>query len=269
VSNKLKASERLNFGIAHLSITSVFDGPDLDNNQVGVLLFGECFKILRWKNSDWIYIQSVDLMIEGWVSAVQILILNEKEFNKSSDNFSFCLDILGFVSNSNLHIPVTFGARFPGYDGLSFKLGKEKYYFNGQSARPNEINNPRDLLVKLAKKFINTPYHPYSRSVFGLNSARLLQLVFLPFGYTLPDSPEEQINFGKVVDFVNFSKHGDVAFFENEKGKVVHCGLIISVNEVLHIDEFARIDFFDQTGLYRKTRHKYQYKLRIIKDFME
>jgi gamma-D-glutamyl-L-lysine dipeptidyl-peptidase len=268
VSNKLKASERLHYGIAHLSITSVLDGPDLDHNQLGVLLFGECFKILRWKNADWIYVQSEELMLEGWVPAAQILLLNEKEFIKLAVNYSFCLDTFGFVSNGNLNIHITFGARLPGYDGLSFRMGKEKYHFNGQSARPHEINNPRDLLIKLAKKFINTPYHPFGRTVLGINNARFIQLLFQPLGLNLPDLPEEQLLWGEVVDFVNFSKPGDIAFFENTKGKVVHCGIIISANEVLHMDEFIRIDFFDQTGLYRKTRHKYLYKLRIIKNLI-
>ena len=70
---------------------------------------------------------------------------------------------------------------------------------------------------------------------------------------------------GKPIDFSEQSAEGDLAFFENKKGKISHVGLILNGNQIIHSYGNVRIDKIDHFGVFDEETSKYSHKLRLIK----
>ena len=58
---------------------------------------------------------------------------------------------------------------------------------------------------------------------------------------------------------------GDLAFFDNEEGKIVHVGILLNNQQIIHASGFVRIDKFDHYGIFGSDTKKYSHTLRVIK----
>jgi cell wall-associated NlpC family hydrolase len=70
---------------------------------------------------------------------------------------------------------------------------------------------------------------------------------------------------GETLSFIEESEAGDLAFFDDEEGKIIHVGLLLQNNNILHAHGEVRIDRIDQTGIYNVNYKKHSHKLRLIK----
>jgi cell wall-associated NlpC family hydrolase len=61
------------------------------------------------------------------------------------------------------------------------------------------------------------------------------------------------------------SQTGDLLFFDNDEGEIVHTGIIIGPGEILHASGCVKVDAIDHQGIYSKQLGKYTHKLRVIK----
>jgi len=68
-----------------------------------------------------------------------------------------------------------------------------------------------------------------------------------------------------VIDFVNAARVGDLAFFENDAGRIIHVGIIIGEGKIIHASGQVRIDSIDQQGIYNKDKRKYTHTFRVLK----
>ena len=126
-------------------------------------------------------------------------------------------------------------------------------------------NNIRESLVETAKKFLNVPFLWGGRSFFGIDDSGFVQLLYKVHGITLPRDPEQQALQGTARDFVEESEAGDLAFFEDAEGKIVHVGLVLSPFEIIHASGKVRIDSLDFSGIYNAEQNKHTHKLRFVK----
>lgn len=129
-------------------------------------------------------------------------------------------------------------------------------------------NNIRESLVETAKKFINVPYLWGGRSYFGIDCSALVQLVYKIHGIALPRDADKQAELGIARDFVEESEPGDLAFFEDSEGKIVHVGLVLSPFEIIHASGKVRIDSLDFSGIYNAEINKHTHKLRMVKTLL-
>ena len=60
-------------------------------------------------------------------------------------------------------------------------------------------------------------------------------------------------------------RKGDLAFFDNEEGEIVHVGMVLDKGRILHSAKDVRIDKFDLYGIYSIEKEAYTHKLRIVK----
>ncbi|WP_246474844.1 C40 family peptidase [Pedobacter roseus] len=88
-------------------------------------------------------------------------------------------------------------------------------------------------------------------------------------GVKLNRDASQQAEQGELVGFLAECKAGDVAFFDNEEGKITHVGIMLSPNEIIHSSAKVKIDPIDDQGIFNKELGKYSHKLRIIKRFVE
>lgn len=253
------------FGIGHLNVVPIMDKPNDSGFMISQLLFGETFTIIHKKNKFWIKIQPSHCSIAGWIRTNQILYLEEKAYKKLNTTTPKSLEICHAAFNGEISKNIVMGSSLPLFDGISFTMPDGKYIFNGQATSVNGLEYSTELLVKIAKRFLNTPEISGGRTPFGIDSGALIQIIFSFFNIILPRFPEQQCAYGEDVDFMDFVQEGDIAFCENRDGIISHAGIITGYKKVLHVYGSVRIDHIDHFGIFNDDIRKYTHRLRIVK----
>jgi cell wall-associated NlpC family hydrolase len=57
---------------------------------------------------------------------------------------------------------------------------------------------------------------------------------------------------------------GDLAFFENPEGKIVHVGIMLNNEKIIHASGKVKIDSIDEKGIYSEDQKRYTHKLTTI-----
>jgi cell wall-associated NlpC family hydrolase len=117
----------------------------------------------------------------------------------------------------------------------------------------------------MAESFVNSPYLWGGRSPYGIDCSGLIQVIFKMIGEKLPRDASQQVTRGETVNFMNLTQVGDLAFFDDEEGNIVHVGMILPENRIVHSSGFVKIDRIDQQGIYNIETKRYSHKLRVIK----
>ncbi|MFT4642426.1 MAG: cell wall-associated NlpC family hydrolase, partial [Candidatus Azotimanducaceae bacterium] len=84
-------------------------------------------------------------------------------------------------------------------------------------------------------------------------------------GYKLLRDASQQAMQGEVLSFIEESEPGDLAFFDNSEGDIVHVGIIMKDNYIIHAHGKVRIDRIDHSGIYNIDTRRHTHKLRVIK----
>jgi len=121
------------------------------------------------------------------------------------------------------------------------------------------------MLKQVALSFINTAYQWGGRTVFGVDCSGYTQMVYRFCGVSLLRDASQQATQGQVVDFLQEVQMGDLAFFDNEEGKITHVGIMLDSSTIIHASGKVRIDTIDQAGIISNDTKERTHKLRIIR----
>lgn len=230
------------------------------------LLFGETVHLLEKYKNNWVRVISLFDSYEGWMDPKQLVAVSK---DSKENGTSFCLDLIEPLY-SELHAGlITIGAELPGFDGLSFNLAGVKFRFSGQAIRKTEIEmDKRMLVVKLARKLLNSPYLWGGRSPFGIDCSGFSQIIYKCAGIPLSRDSIDQANQGTILDFLSESRAGDLAFFTKQSENITHVGIILEDNKVIHASGKVRIDSIDHYGIFNEESKEYTHRLKMIKTIL-
>lgn len=246
-----------------LSVVPVRKEPTHKAEMVSQLLFGENYRVTQTSDK-WLFIKMDWDGYEGWIDKAQHFELPEKDFDAiRTGAFSISAEPISSVSSSLQSIPVLTGSTLPGFDGLNLKIGKQKFVYTGQAIAPEPSNV--SLLDKITLRYLNAPYLWGGRSPFGIDCSGFSQVVFKFLGVTLQRDAYQQAEQGSVVNFVEETQLGDLAFFHNEEGRIIHVGIILKDQKIIHASGKVRIDKLDHFGIFNADTKKYSHQLKIIK----
>lgn len=251
-------------GITSLSTIPLRQTNNHRSEMVSQLLFGETYEILQTKDS-WLNIRCSHDNYEGWIDATQHTSLSEKEYNSINlQSIGIAIDLFYSAASSDRSIALVTGSSLPHFDGINFRLGKEKFIYNGQAVMSDQIRTV-NMLEKVALRYLHAPYLWGGRTPLGIDCSGFVQVLYKCLGIALPRDAYQQADIGKTVNFAEEATLGDLAFFQNETGKIIHVGMILKDKKIIHSSAMVRIDTFDHFGIFNADTNKYSHQLKIIK----
>ncbi|MEY5042186.1 MAG: hypothetical protein RLZZ414_1745 [Bacteroidota bacterium] len=251
------------FGVCKLSIVPCRAEDSDKSEMVTQLLFGELYEVLE-EGEKFVKIKTHYDLYECWICIKQHFPISENEFNSLKSNKAIYLnELLNVVESNNGMMPIAIGSFLYGDDGSEFILQNEKYVFDGDT-----IIEPfprKSKIVEDAFIFSNAPYLWGGKTPFGIDCSGFTQQVYKLNGIKLPRDAYQQANLGSTYSFVEESEAGDLAFFDNADGKIIHVGIVLGDSKIIHASGKVRIDKLDHYGIFNNDLNKYTHKLRVIK----
>ena len=235
----------MNKGICSVTVAPVRAEASDRAEIVTEILFGESADILE-VNKNWTRIKMHYDGYEGWMDTKQIRPVAEEILAKRKVTV-VTEDFASVLMN----------------DGKTLlSMGSEVEFPAVASRRSHDV---RESIALTAKEFINVPYLWGGKSFFAVDCSGFTQLVYKIHEIKLPRDASQQVNVGESLSFVEESRPGDLAFFENPEGKIVHVGIMLENQRIIHASGKVRIDTLDSTGIFNKELNKHTHKLRVIK----
>jgi hypothetical protein len=246
----------MQYGICQLSIVPLRLEPTDTSEMVSQVLYGDYFKVLEQRKK-WSRIRMHFDGYEGWIDNKQYVEIDETQFTeltKSTDSYS--ADLVEFIecTKNQLH-PIPLGATLTGLSLLNHK--HEGNITTGIKAKSNILNT--------AFLYLNAPYLWGGKTPFGIDCSGFTQMVYKLNGYSILRDASQQATQGEALSFIEESEPGDLAFFDNSEGNIVHVGIIMKDNYIIHAHGKVRIDRLDHSGIYNVDTGVHSHKLRVIK----
>ena len=245
-------------GICTVAIAPIRSEASDTSEMVSQLLFGEVFEVME-KIPSWIQIKTHYDNYTGWISDKQFEGLFADLYDEITS--SKCLrsaELLGKITYNGSSIKIPMGSYLPLLNKGIIKVGFKEYEYNGRLNQNCEI-------AEIANQFLNAPYLWGGKTLMGIDCSGFTQIVFGTCDKSLPRDAYQQAEIGETIDFIEQAQEGDLAFFDNDEGKIIHVGIILKDQKIIHSSGKVRIDKIDHEGIFNDEKKVYSHRLRIIK----
>jgi cell wall-associated NlpC family hydrolase len=123
-------------------------------------------------------------------------------------------------------------------------------------------------LPALIGAWLDAPYLWGGRTVLGVDCSGFAQNIYKVMDIHIARDAHEQALQGHAVGFLQEAVPGDLAFFDDEEGKIIHVGILLSESEIVHAaggTGKVQIDKIDNEGIVRSDNGQRTHKLRVIR----
>lgn len=260
----------MNYGIAGLSLIPVRREPSERSEMVTQILFGESFEVLGFLPG-WLQVRLDYDGYEGWIDQKMATVLSDRRYEKlRKAPVAVTTDIFSLVPvEQEQNQMLVAGSSLPLWRPYKrqFSLDGEPVRFAGHVSlgQPRET---RTFMITQALKYFNAPYLWGGRSPLGIDCSGLTQIIYKMAGITLPRDATQQVKMGTALSFVEETFPGDLAFFDDNEGNIVHVGILWKRNKIIHASGKVRIDNVDQFGIFNVETKRYTHKMRVMKKIL-
>ena len=235
-------------------------GPSHKSEMLSQVLFGEKYSVVD-RAGKWMKIETQFDKYLGWIDMDHL--------QHTPDEGSSCGHVLNrsllCYKNDLTKMVLEAGCEVfdPDFDDKLFVIGRNIY--KTASEFSNNYISTNDSFQDSALKFINSPYIWGGRIPSGIDCSGFTQLVYKIQGKSIPRDSWQQAEAGRNIDFIDETEPGDLVFFDNERGKISHVGMIFAKGLVIHASGRVRIDSIDHQGIFKPEIGGYSHKLRTIR----
>jgi len=261
-------------GICTMPLIPLRSKPSECSEMITQLLFGELFEALDEKDS-WSKIRNLSDGYVGWCTTKMLQMLPPEiveTYRNAEPLFTKALlapcvkqgeavPRLYLPAGSRLYFLNKETGAFPVYRTIepgNIQPEKETWKINTDSLAWF-VGKPE--MLRQAMHFMNVPYLWGGKSALGIDCSGFVQVVYSMYGYLLSRDAKDQALEGVSVSSLSEAASGDLAFFSNEEEKIVHVGILLDENRILHASGSVHIDKIDNTGIFSTSLGVYTHKL--------
>lgn len=237
----------MNKGICNVSIAPLRDDCSDKSEIVTQLLYGESADIIDVSNN-WTRIRTHYDNYEAWMDTKQITPVSDEYLASRKTNL----------------IKESFQSTMTESGKTLLSMGSEVTFETSSPTRGHDLS---ESIVNCAKEFLNVPYLWGGKSFFGIDCSGFTQIIYKIHGIKIPRDTYQQAEMGEALTFIEEAKPGDLAFFENSEGRIIHVGFILADQKIIHAHGKVRIDSLDSSGIFNKDQNKHTHKLRFIRSY--
>ena len=253
----------MEYGICNLAIVPIRAEASDRSELVSQLLFGEAFEIIEWTDK-WAKITTATDNYTGWVDRLQFAVLGHMAYKRLSQDppkLTYKAVTQAWKINDNSVLFLAAGSSLAFLEGTTSYVGNQKFEIIGEIGETDNIAN-------IAKSYLNSPYLWGGRTHFGIDCSGFTQVVYKLRGIQLNRDASQQALQGTTVESLFKSKLGDLAFFDNDEGKITHVGMIIGPGQIIHASGKVKIDTIEEQGIYSGELKRYTHKLKMIRRYI-
>jgi hypothetical protein len=252
------------YAVCNVPVCPLRHTPSHISEMKSQLLFGECCKVLLTEK-EWVLVQCAFDNYEGWCQVNQLaeIILDDYLYARKD----LAAEWINKINYNGLPMYVPLGSTLTGMVNGKANWKKNLIEFSGNVWEPEKTKLTEKLFRQVALQYLNTTYLWGGRSVFGIDCSGLTQMVYKFFNIKLPRDAELQAQCGEPVGFLQEVKFGDLAFFDDAEGRIIHTGILLNEQEILHAAGKVKIDKIDSAGIVNNESGLRTHRLRLIKRF--
>ena len=235
-------------------------GPSHRSEMLSQVLFGEKYTIID-QVGHWYRIETLFDNYTGWIDTDHLqhspagrddegLVLNRSLLCHREDGTKLVLEAGCEVYE-------------PDFEKSCFRAGSNT--FSAEAGFSQSYIKVSEAISDTSLKFINSPYIWGGRIPSGIDCSGFVQMVYKIRGVKIPRDSWQQAEAGISISFLDETLPGDLLFFDDERGKITHVGMILSRGLVIHASGRVRIDTIDHQGIFKKEKGGYSHKLRTIR----
>lgn len=252
----------MSYAICIVPVAPIRLRGDHREEMVSQVLFGESLKVNETDSNGWMHVETIADRYKGFCRSNQFVLMQQPIEERNEYSGDWVEEIR--VNDQKLMIPFgsnlsILNADIPGY----------KFSYNGNiyNAASREIS--ATSIINIASLFLNTAYLWGGRSVYGIDCSGFVQAVFKMMSVQLARDANLQVQAGEAVGFLQEVVCGDLAFFDDEQGNIIHVGILLSSDRIIHSSGIVRIDAIDSEGIINGTTKRRTHRLRVIKRIIE
>lgn len=229
------------------------------SEMVSQLLFGEGAEVIE-VGKDFTKIKCLYDAYEAWAQTSQLAEVDEAMAKAAPAGYSFKRNTIIMLNDTPMYASLAtpvFGNTF---------FGKYKVeYTDEETARFDATYFTEEVIKMVALLYENVPYLWGGKSSFGIDCSGFAQQVFKVFGKHVLRDTYQQATQGESIGFLQEVQCGDLAFFDNAEGSIVHVGILLNSEEIIHASGNVRVDTMDSYGIINRNTGQRTHQLRVIK----
>ncbi|MBL7856227.1 MAG: C40 family peptidase [Cyclobacteriaceae bacterium] len=257
--------EIVDYGVCRLSVVPVRLAPTHQAEQITQLLFGDHYAVTETvKEKRWIRVKINYDQYEGWIDESQHHSVTQEYFEYlNRAEFKIATDLTSSILYNKSPQIILMGSIIPISSSELFKM-EEQFAFNGETKNMGQ-KREFEFVKTIALKYLNSPYLWGGKSPFGIDCSGFTQMVYKICGYKLFRDSRQQASQGRAVQSLEVARPGDLAFFDSAEGKIVHVGMLLEENKIIHASGRVRIDYINEEGILNMDTKIYSHHLASIR----
>lgn len=256
----------MSYAVCCVPVAPVRIEPDHRTEMISQLLFGECCIITVVEKDGWIKIVNKLDAYTGWCQLSHFQEIDDKQYYLEENNLT--ADWVSEIDYNGHMMWVPMGSSLTALMNGNAFWRKNTVHYKGNIWDAATAKQDAKTIKQLAFKFLNSTYLWGGRSVFGIDCSGFTQAVYKFLNVHLLRDAQQQATQGELVGFLQQAHCGDLAFFDNDEGQIIHTGILLNQHEIIHASGKIRIDKIDTEGIIHADTGQRTQKLRIIKRYV-